>query len=125
MKKLKQWLWNWVLDYLSKPINLSQVITVNNAGQVKIDGKILTPQELLALQQEIKAFQNFRLKTILLNTPKSLAEQRMFKDAKTWDDMLAGKLTLYVVDIQENIMNSILLAPQGNQVVMQKNPYNK
>lgn len=123
--KIKQWLWKWIFNYLTKPVSLDQIITVNDAGQVKIDGNIITPQELLALQQEIRVFQNLRLKTILLNTPKALAEQRMFRDAKTWDDMLAGKLTLYVVDIQENIMNSILLAPQGNQVVMQQNFYRK
>lgn len=123
LKIFKRWLWNWVFNFLTKPVNLSQIITVNDAGQIKVDGKVLTAQELLSLQQEVKAFQNFRLKTMLFNTPKDLAEERMFKDSKTWDDMLAGKLTLYVVDVQETIMLRILNAPQDNQVMMRVNPY--
>lgn len=125
MKIFKQWLWKWVFSYLTKPVMLEQVITVNDAGQVKVDGRILEPNELLALQQEIKAFQNFRLKTILFNTPKSLAYMQMFENSKNWDDMLAGKLTLYTISLQENAMMKILNAPQGNQVMMQSNPYKR
>jgi hypothetical protein len=121
----KKRLWNWVFNYLSKPVNLEQIITVEKTGQILLDGKILTPSELIALQQEIRAFQNFRLKNVLLNTPKALAEIRMFRDSRTWDDMLAGKLTLYTVDLQEQIMLQILNAPQTNQVVIPKNPYSK
>lgn len=125
MKSLKAKLKNWVLDYLIKPIKLEQIITINDVGQIKIDGRIIEASELKALQEEVKAFQTFRLKTLLLNTPKSLAENRMFKDSKSWDDMLAGKLTLYTVDVQETIMVKILNAPIGNQVVVQQNPYRK
>lgn len=122
-KMFKQWLWNWVFNFLSKPINLSQIITVTDAGQIKIDGQIVTAAELKSIQEEVKAFQNFRLKNILLNTPKKLAEDRMFRDSKSNDDLLAGKLTLYVVDVQETVLIKILNAPVNNQITMQSNPY--
>ena len=125
MQSLKAKLWNWVFSYLTKPVKIEQVIEVNKIGQVKIDGRIISPAEIIELQQEVRAFGTMRLKTVLLNTPKSLAEQQMFANSKNWDDMLAGKLTLYTINIQENILTGILNAPQQNQIVMQKNPYQK
>lgn len=121
----KRWLYNWIFEHLTKPVTVDQIVTVTDTGQIKIDGRIISQQELSALQEEVKAFNIFRLKTVLLNTPKSLAETRMFRDAKGWDDMLAGKLTLYVVDVQEQIITKILNAPLGNQVMMQQNPYKR
>lgn len=122
----KQWLYNLILNCLTKPVELTHIITVSNTGQVKIDGNILAPQELIALQQEVKAFQAFRIYHILMNLPKAHAEHRMFTDAKNWDDMLAGKLMLYNVSIQENALLAILTAPKENQpIAMQQNPYRK
>lgn len=119
----KQWLYNWIFNHLTKPVALKNIIEVNTNGQIKIDGIIITSQELLALQQEVKAFQNFRLYSILFNLPKAHAEQRIFRDSKNWDDMLAGKLMLYNVSIQENVLLAIITAPQNNQPVTIQNPY--
>lgn len=125
LKTFRQRLWRWLFNYLTKPVLLEQIITVNNVGQIKLDGRILEPNELKVLQEEVRAFQTMRLKTILFNLPKAQAESRMFADSKSWDDMLAGKLMLYNLSIQENTMLAILTAPLGNQVVVQPNPYRK
>jgi hypothetical protein len=125
MSKFKYWLWNWVFEFLTKPVKIEQVIMVNEIGQVKIDGRIISGGELKALQEEAKAFQIFRLKTVLLNTPKSIAETRMFTDSKSWDDMLAGKLMLYVIDVQETIIQKILNAPLNNEAMSMQNPYQR
>jgi len=124
LKIFRHWAWSWLLSYLSKPVTLEQVITIDSLGRVKLDGQVVSASELHSLQEEIRAFQTMRLSTILINLPKALAQQRMFEDSKSWDDMLAGKLMLYNVSIQENAMLGILSAPQGNQpVTVQPNPY--
>lgn len=121
---MSKWFYNWIFKHLTKPVNLEQIISINNAGQVKIDGRVISEQELVALQQEVKAFQTFRLKTILMNLPKAHAESKMFIEAKNWDDMLIGKMMLYNISIQENAMLGILTAPTGNQLIaVQQNSY--
>ncbi len=107
----KRWLYKKIFEFLTKPVTVEQVITINDRGQVFLDGRLITNQELSALKEETKAFNQFRLKTILLNTPKALAEMRMFKDSQSFDDMLAGKLMLYNVDVMEQVIAKILAAP--------------
>lgn len=126
MRTFKQWLYNWVFSHLTKPVTLEQIISINNVGQIKINGVVISEAELKNLQEEVRAFQSFRLKTILFTLPKAHAEAKMFTDSKSWDDMLAGKLMLYNVSIQENALLGILTAPTGNQVIsVQQNPYKR
>lgn len=122
----KKWLWNWVFDYLTKPVKLDHILKVSgDTGQVWMDGRLLEAAEVASLQEQVKAFQTMSLKTILLNTPVSLAQDRIFKDSKSMDDVIAGKLILYTIDIQEQVMTKILNAPKGNQVMVQQNPYKR
>lgn len=122
--KIKHWIYNWLFNYLTKPVILEQIITIDNVGRVKIDGKIITPNELRDLQEQVRALQTMRLKTILFTLPKALAQDKMFTSAQNWDDMLIGKMMLYNVSVQENAMLAILTAPDGNQpIAVQQNPY--
>jgi hypothetical protein len=124
MPTFKRWIYAWVLKHLTRAVTLDQIISINNAGQIKINGQVISEPELRNLQEECKAFENFRLKTILFTLPKAHAEHKMFTEAKSWDDMLLGKMMLYNVSIQENAILGILTAPPGNQVMaMQQNPY--
>jgi len=125
MAKFKYWLWNWVFSYLTKPVKLDHIIKVNELGQVWMDGRLLLPNEIANLQEQVRAFNSLALKSILFNTPKSLAEDTMFKQAGSMDDLINGKNVLYTIDIQEQILQKILNAPQGNQVAIQPNPYRK
>ena len=125
MKKFKYWLWNWVFNYLTRPVNLDHLITYNTqTGQIYMDGRLLTWSEVKGLQEQIKAFQMMSLKTVLMNTPKSVAESQIY-NSKSMDEMIGGKLVLYTLDLQETVMAKILSAPDQNSIVMQQNPYKK
>lgn len=125
MSKFKYWLWNWVFSYLTKPVKLDHIITYGTqTGQVYMDGRLLTGAELKGLQEQIKAFNTMPLKTVLLSTPKSVAESQIW-NSKSMDEMLGGKLVLYTLDLQETVMAKILNAPLDNQIQFQQNPYRK
>lgn len=125
MAKFKYWLWNWVFSYLTRPVKLDHIIKYSNTtGQVWMDERLLTPAEIRNLQEQVKAFQSMAIKTVLMNTPKAVAQEQIY-NAKSMDEMIGGKLVLYTLDLQETVMEKILNAPEENRVVIQQNPYKK
>jgi hypothetical protein len=123
--KFKYWLWNWVFSYLTKPVKLDHIITYNStSGQIYMDGRLVSAAEVKSLQEQVKAFNMMSLKTVLLNTPKTVAESQIY-NSKSMDEMIGGKLVLYTLDLQETILQRILNAPEMNQVQFQQNPYRK
>ena len=90
----------------------------------KIGGTTLTKQEKLNLQNEVKFFNESRLKGILLDTLYDVARKTMFEKSETFDDMLQGKMMLYNISVQKNILRLIeemrLDGPVNSKTVLQQ-----
>lgn len=113
LKRLKNSLLNRLTKNLLNLVSVDQILTVNDLGQVFLDNRLIKNSELLSLQEEVKAFQNFRLKTIIMNTPEVLAKTQMFENSKSYDDMMVGKSILYTIDVQKQVMEKIINAPMN------------
>ena len=86
------------------PLN---VFTHNKAGLLMCNGEQLTEAEISSLQEEIKFLTKTRIWGILTNTLKDMARQTMCENSQTWDDMLTGKMMLFNISIQENVLKLI------------------
>lgn len=70
-------------------------------------GKKLTPNQLANLQNEARILSEMQLWKVLTQTLSHEAELRMFKLAKTTDDLMWGKAILHAVSVFESIVRSI------------------
>lgn len=73
----------------------------------KIDGLELTHQEKINLKNEVRFFNESRLKKILMDSIYDIARKTMFEKSETFDDMLQGKMMLFNISVQKNILQLI------------------
>lgn len=103
MKKLIK---NWALKSLIKAVIPEDIIIIRN-GIVYLNGEQIGESELKELKREASLIKELRLWKILTNTLRSDAQERMYNKAVNFDDMMAGKLLLYAIDLQEKIVNKL------------------
>lgn len=84
------------------------ILTIDKLGRLKINGVVLTPGEQNGLLEEAKFLYDSRLWKILINTPKARAMEIMFTKSENFEDMRNGKMMLYNLSLQENLVKTIL-----------------
>ncbi len=89
-------------------ITQDQVLTIDKLGRIAIDGEMITPGEANALIEEAKFFAESRLYKILINTLRKQAMDVMYNLSEDFDDMRNGKMMLYNLSLQENIVKALL-----------------
>lgn len=99
---------NELLKELFCAIVPDDIITVDKIGVIKIDGEALSEGESRALYEEAKFFIESRIYKIIINTPKAQAMEIMYNKSETFDDMRNGKMMLYNLSLQENIVKAIM-----------------
>lgn len=72
-----------------------------------LGGKKLTPNQIVNLREEAKTLQSMELWKIITQTLAHEANLRMFKGAKTTEDMYFGKAILHAISVLETIVESI------------------
>ena len=70
-------------------------------------GQKIGDAELASLHAEYLAIKKFRLWNLITNTVRDQAKKMMFENAQSYDDMLSGKMMLYVVSVQENVLENL------------------
>lgn len=103
---MKQRIINWLLRHYLNTVILSDIITIEK-GVIKLGGLTITQHELNQLQQEVKALEGMRLWSILTNSLRMIAQDKIFNKSLTFDDVIAGKLMLFNIDTQESIIRVI------------------
>lgn len=96
-----------VLKDLLFAVTPSDVILASH-GIVYVNGEALTPTQLQNLQGEVELIRKTNLYKILFGTPKDVAMKIMFEKAQSFDDMRAGKMLLYALDLQQKVMETIM-----------------
>jgi hypothetical protein len=117
--KLKQKIENWLLKKIANPVVLEDVIKVREKkfilsnGEIRediiffLDGKQISPLELKNIREEIKFIEHSQLWEILTNSVRDIARLKMNERAESFDDMRWGKSILYVIALQEKIINKL------------------
>ena len=72
-----------------------------------LGGYEITGKELKSLQEEIAYLEKTRIWGVLTNTIANDARQRMFENAISFDDMRAGKMTLYTIALMKKVLSLI------------------
>lgn len=104
---LKTRLFNNVSSRLFPIVNLEKVLTSNKQGAIFLNGKQIDGKKLADLKQEVHLFQNTQLWEIIHNTLVHQAQQIIFTNSQTLQDVLNGKMVLYTLDVQNQIIKKI------------------
>ncbi len=95
-----------LLEMLS-PIDPRLVVRVDKAGALHI-GKERAPQARLDnLRAEAEFFLQSDLWSLIMETPKELAQQSMFVTGESLDDLKKGRSMLFTLSTQKNIVETL------------------
>ena len=100
MERLRQWC---LKNVFNAPVANDIVTIAKDKSHLLIDGQKIGDAELASLHAEYLAIKKFRLWNLITNTVRDQAKKMMFENAQSYDDMLSGKMMLYVVSVQENV----------------------
>ena len=92
-----------MFKHLFEFVTLEDIVRTDK-GAVFIGKNRITEQEKLNLISEAKLIKSTRLWHLLTQTLKYDAQERMFKNSKDYQDLLNGKMMLYNISIQENLI---------------------
>lgn len=96
----------WLLQNVMHVPSVEDIIVVS--GDVLfINGVKTTPQELVQLRSEVQVIKRMKLWKILNATLGDMAKDRMTSQAHSFEDMRFGKMMLYTLDVQNNILSLI------------------
>lgn len=107
---IKRYLQKHWIKYLTK--HLFNTITKDDVLQIRKEGIFLNNRQLdatdiEALKEDAEKFGESTLWKLLSNEVKYACNQRMYERGKTDQDLLAGKLGLYTLEVIEKSMDEI------------------
>jgi len=88
-------------------VDVGHVISFTKQGELLIGGELATPPQINNLKEEIKMLETFEVWRLINNYPNDIALRRTVNEAKEWTDVLVGKIILYTLDIQKQIIERI------------------
>ncbi len=99
---------NKLLSHLLGAITIDEIVTQDAKTKVILVDKVpLSIDDLKQLNAEIKALEGSRIWKLLLHTTKNKAEERIFNQSVTIDDIHFGKAMLYNLSLQQSIIDVI------------------
>lgn len=98
---------NELLKSYFNAVTPEDIIMFDSAGRVFIDDKLLSQGELNTLIAEAKQMAETRLYKILTNYIKKRAMEVMYMKSENFEDMRNGKMMLYNISLQEDIVNRL------------------
>jgi len=107
MLKFRQWLINLALKHLFPIVEVNEILTSGRQGQLFLGGVPIEKKKLADLQHEVRLFRNTAIWGIISNTLKHQAQLTMFTKSQDYQDLMNGKMILYTIDVQENIIAKI------------------
>jgi hypothetical protein len=110
IKTLKYKLISWLAKGMLPMIEPKDVISFAKKGIEVIpfiDGEQLSHTEILGLKAEARFLEESRIWKLINSYFENLARKRIFEDSKDLTDLIFGKTTLYVLNIQKTIIKNI------------------
>lgn len=87
-------------------IEVEDIIEIKN-GELFVNLSKIPEENAKSLKEEAIMIERTQLWKILTNAIRMKAQDVMFNKSETFDDMLVGKITLYVLSLQEGIMSKV------------------
>lgn len=106
IKRLKAKLLNLVVKRLFNGITTDDVIMVTPNG-LYIGGQPLSTTEIQTLRAEAKLLKGLEIWKLITKQAKATANQQMYEKSSNWDGMFFGKACLYIVSVQEDIIENL------------------
>lgn len=103
---MKQKLLNYITRHLFKFITAEEFLRMD-AGKLIIGNHILTNEEKAGVIADAQAIKNTKLWSLLLKEMQYVAQKRMYFESSSEDDILAGKMTLWTIDIMDKKINNL------------------
>ena len=101
--KIKQIIARLLLPRLINSIKVEDVVSFSREG-IYLGAYKVGKEELHALKEEIKYFEKARIWEILTNTLAFKAIERIGEKSITFDDVWSGKMMLFNIELQKNIL---------------------
>ena len=101
---------NWLVKDLFNSITKDDILQIVQTGTKKVmlyRGKRLDEATILKLKDEAERLVNSTLWKCLSDEVKYVSNLRMFEKSQTTDDILAGKLALYILEVFERKLKEI------------------
>ena len=107
---IKNYFQKFFIRFLVK--NLFNMIDENDILQIRgnaimFKGRRLEPERLQKIKDDAEQFAKSTIWQLLSNEVKFEANQRIYTKSQTVDDILAGKITLYILEIIQRKIETI------------------
>lgn len=106
MKRIKRKILNYLLRKLFNTVTENEVLGYHK-GKLYFNGKMLVESDAKQLIVEAKAIQEMLLWEYLTKNMKWLSNKKMYYDSSCDNDMLAGKMMLYAIDLIEKKVKNL------------------
>ena len=103
---LQKKLINLLARHLFNSVSFDDILSVRKDG-IWLNGRKLSDADVKQIKSEAGALKRFLLWGLLNNELKLAANMRMFEKSQTVEDIVAGKLLLYQVNVQKEIVERI------------------
>lgn len=108
-------MFNWLkiktFNYLTKNVltivRQDKVLSTTREGVPLLNSQQIKKEDLSRLKQEALFFEKSLLYSVLTNTVKHQAQKNLFEKSTSLEDMRYNKAALWVVDIQEKIVDAL------------------
>ncbi len=101
---MKKWFFNQVLRHVYQLAIPEDVVSITKDGKVHLGDDVVTEAELKNLVAEASFIKRTRLWSLMTETLRLDAQQRMFNNSTSYQDMLNGKMMMYNISVQEKIL---------------------
>lgn len=100
---MKQWLRKKLINLLVKRLfnglTEDDVLKVRGKNVILYKGFKLKPEKIESIKVDAKTFRDSVIWKLLSDDMKYVANKRMFEVSESMDDMMAGKMVLYTIDL--------------------------
>lgn len=109
---LRKRLANWALSHLFRLPRPEEVLAVrkDRSGKVTgiiLGGKELTREQVKEYREQALAIHHLPLTSLMRESLRTVACLKMFNESKTPDDLLASKMVLWTLDVEEKLLREL------------------
>ena len=103
---------NYLFRHLLNEVVLDDIITQDKAKKIYLGGKLVSKERINQWQAEIKAIEGSDIWLCTKESLKFQAQDKIFNISTKFDDVVAGKLMLYHIQMIDSIFSVI----KGRQI---------
>lgn len=107
-KVLQRNLAQFLIGDVFNAITDEDILEIKSQKEWRYGGRKLDVSEIELLKSEAETLEKMLLWKLLNNRKKQLAQEIIVTKSKGEDDLIAGKMILYLLDVDKSVIKSIL-----------------